>query len=101
MTIRAVTENRARCAKALRRAPQNLVTLYQIHSAPGLVDEPWSGRNGPQADGMVTKDLGIALGVLAADCMPFPTSLRRVIGAAHAGWCGRARGRLLKRPSKP
>ncbi|HOP20812.1 MAG TPA: laccase domain-containing protein, partial [Amphiplicatus sp.] len=50
----AIAENRARCAKALGGAPQNLVTLYQIHSATCvIVDEPWSGRKGPQADGMV------------------------------------------------
>jgi len=93
----AIAENRARCAKALGGAPQNLVTLYQIHSATCvLVDEPWSGRNGPQADGMVTQRPGIALGVLAADCMPFlfAEPAAGVIGAAHAGWRGALAGVL-------
>jgi YfiH family protein len=44
----------------------------------------------PQADALVTRTPGVALGVLAADCVPvlFCDPQARVIGAAHAGWKG-------------
>src|SRR5690606_27713379 len=69
----AVMENRARAARALEQAPQNLVTLYQIHSTKVIyVEEPWVWERGknPQADAMVTNKSNIALSVLSADCTP-------------------------------
>ena len=41
----------------------------------------------PRADGMVTRETGVALVIRAADCVPvlFADSQARVIGAAHAG----------------
>lgn len=87
-----VAENRARCRDALGAA--HLVTLYQVHSAETvIVDKPWDGA-GPRADGMATRLKGVALGVLAADCMPFlfVDAEAEVIGAAHAGWRGALAG---------
>lgn len=89
-----VAENRERCQRAL--GADFLLTLYQIHSGDAvIVTEPWTGA-GPRADGMATKLKGTALGVLAADCMPFlfvdPEA--EVIGAAHAGWRGALAGVL-------
>jgi YfiH family protein len=87
-------ENRMRCREALGAA--HLVTLYQVHSPDVvIVTEPWSGQ-GPKADGMATRLKGVALGVLAADCMPFLFVDRpaQVIGAAHAGWRGALAGVL-------
>ena len=57
------------------------------------VREAWSGQ-GPEADGMVTRARGIALGVLAADCTPilFADAAAGVIGACHAGWKGALAG---------
>ncbi|MEZ5914731.1 MAG: laccase domain-containing protein [Parvularculaceae bacterium] len=64
-----VVENRLRCRETL--GADHLLTLYQIHSADVvIVSEPWSGQ-GPKADAMATRLKGVALGVLAADCMPF------------------------------
>ncbi len=90
----SVGENRGRCQRALGAG--HLLTLYQIHSADAvIVTEPWNGA-GPRADGMATRLKGVALGVLAADCMPFlfidPEA--DVIGAAHAGWRGALAGVL-------
>lgn len=92
----ATAENRARCAEALGIEPERLLTLYQTHSPNVVVvTEPWSGQ-GPKADAMVTKEPGVALGVLAADCMPFlfADPEARVIAAAHAGWRGALDGVL-------
>lgn len=83
-------ENRARAAAALGAATERLLTLTQVHSADAvIVDAPWTGQ-GPVADGMATQVKGIALGVLAADCMPllFADAEAGVIGSAHAGWRG-------------
>lgn len=88
-----VRENRARCARALG-APR-LITLHQIHSPDVVtVHAPWEDDARPRADAMVTDQPGVALGVLAADCMPFLFCDReaQVIGAAHAGWRGALAG---------
>ncbi len=76
--------------------PDRLLTNYQVHSPDVVhVQRPWAD-NSPKADALVTKTPGLALGVLAADCMPWlfldPTA--RVIGAAHAGWRGALAGVL-------
>ena len=85
-------ENRLRCQETL--GGESLLTLYQIHSPDAvIVTEGWTGQ-GPRADGMATRLKGVAIGVLAADCMPFlfidPEA--EVIGAAHAGWRGALAG---------
>jgi YfiH family protein len=87
-------ENRMRCREALGAG--HLLTLHQVHSPDAvIVTEPWTGQ-GPKADGMATRLKGVALGVLAADCMPFlfidPEA--EIIGAAHAGWRGALAGVL-------
>lgn len=91
-----VTENRARCAIALGLEPGRLVTGYQTHSADVMVvDGPWKKGAG-KVDGLVTNTPGLALGVLAADCMPFlfVDPAAGVVGAAHAGWRGALAGIL-------
>jgi len=86
----AIVENRARMAGHLDIRPENLVSLYQVHSADvEVVNGPWQGDK-PKADAMVSVAPGVALGVSSADCGPilFADSEARVIGAAHSGWKG-------------
>jgi polyphenol oxidase len=86
-----VRENRALVASRLGVREERLITVYQVHSPTVVtVDAPWVRNEAPQADAMVTKFRGIALGVLAADCAPvlFADAQARVIGSAHAGWKG-------------
>ncbi len=90
-----VTENRSRAATALNVPPARLVTLYQIHSAQVVtVTRPWADKQAPEADAMVTRESGLALSILTADCAPilFADTQNRVIGAAHAGWKGALSG---------
>lgn len=90
-----VAINRARVAGALGAAPDQLLTLHQVHSARVItVSEPFDQR--PEADAMVTTTPGLVLGVLTADCQPvlFADPGAGVIGAAHAGWRGVASGVL-------
>ena len=93
----AVAENRARVVASLAGRPDTLVTCHQIHSAEAItVAAPWQPRAAPRADAMVTRNPGIALGILTADCAPvlFADPDAGVIGAAHAGWRGALGGVL-------
>ncbi|SFD55062.1 peptidoglycan editing factor PgeF [Roseivivax sediminis] len=88
--------NRMRAADAMGVAPENLVTLNQVHSAEVVrVQSPLNGAR-PRADAMVTATPGLALAVLTADCQPvlFADAEAQVVGAAHAGWRGALDGVL-------
>jgi YfiH family protein len=90
-----VTENRARVAELLGAEPSRLLTLFQKHSADAVVaDKPWKDGKMPEADAIVTSKLGLAIGILTADCAPvlLCDGEARVIGAAHAGWRGALSG---------
>lgn len=92
-----VRENRTRAAAALALPADRLLTLYQVHSPDVvIVEAPWAFEAAPRADAAVTAQPGLALGVLAADCVPvlFADPTARVIGAAHAGWRGALAGVL-------
>ncbi len=82
-----VMENRARIARHL--GATTLLGLSQVHGA-GIVTvlEPWTPGMGAKADGMVTNRLGLALGIVTADCAPvlLHDAAAGVIGAVHAGW---------------
>jgi polyphenol oxidase len=92
---RNVVENRARMAATLGVPPERLLTCYQIHSPNAVVAvEPWAPDARPRADAIVTKVVGLAVGVSTADCGPvlLADAQARVIGAAHAGWRGALAG---------
>ena len=85
-----VVENRARVAHALDAAPENLCTLYQVHSPRAVIVHEAFASTPPEADALVTNVRGLALGILTADCASilFADVEAGVIGAAHAGWKG-------------
>ena len=93
-----VRENRLRALTALGVPNAPLLTPYQVHSPRALVvREPWpDGAKSPDADALATDVPGLAIGVLAADCVPalLADAEARVIGAAHAGWKGAIGGVL-------
>ena len=92
-----VVENRGRVADDLGITRERLLTVHQVHS-PSVVEVSglWEQDVSPQADAMATKDRGIILGILTADCTPvlFSDEKAGVIGAAHAGWKGALGGVL-------
>jgi purine-nucleoside/S-methyl-5'-thioadenosine phosphorylase / adenosine deaminase len=91
----AVIENRRRAMEFLALPEPALVTNFQIHSPDVVVvDKPWPRDERPRADGLVTRQPGVALGILTADCAPllFADEAAGVIGAAHAGWRGAVSG---------
>lgn len=92
---RNVRANRAAVARHLGVVPEHLLNLYQIHSANVVIaDKPWALGQAPQADALVTRQSGLALSILTADCTPvlFCDPSARVIAAAHAGWKGALSG---------
>lgn len=88
----AVAENRRRVARAA--GVDALVVAEQVHGRAVVeVAGPWPGPP-PQADGLVTRVAGVALGVLVADCVPvlLADPGAGVVGVAHAGRAGMAAG---------
>jgi YfiH family protein len=73
----------------------NLVCVKQEHTSDLFVPEDSKSENKVQvADGIVTAQRGIAVGVRTADCVPLfcydPT--KQVIAIVHAGWKGSWKG---------
>jgi YfiH family protein len=87
---KAVEANRARLAEGIGLTPDRLVWMEQVHGRTvGVVDGP---RAEPleATDGVVTKQPGLGLVVLTADCVPVLLGDEEagVIGAVHAGRVG-------------
>ncbi len=89
----AVARNRRLLAEAVSGDPATpLLALRQFHSnlvhraiaADALREHPW------HADGLITDEPGLLLGIQTADCIPVLVAdrKRRVVGAFHAGWRG-------------
>jgi YfiH family protein len=89
-----VAENRRRVAAWMGVAPDNLLTLHQVHSPDAIIVREAYGAPRPIADGIVTDRPGLAICAASADCGPilFADPQARVIGAAHAGWKGALTG---------
>ena len=90
-----VLKNRQIVADSL--SAEQLVTAYQYHSAVVLnVEEAWDWQSPPKADGLVTRQKGLAIAVNTADCTPviFADVKGDVVGIAHAGWKGTVGGVL-------
>lgn len=86
----AVAANRKRLADELGLAPDHLIWMEQVHGRNAvIVDGP---RDAPVevTDALVTAVPGIAVAVLAADCVPvlLADPVAGVVAAVHAGRVG-------------
>ncbi len=95
-----VRRNLAIVGEAFAIPQERLVLMGQVHGDRIHVID---GAEPPPAyvaacDGLITARPGVALGVKTADCVPlfFVDRVRRIIGAAHAGWRGTALGMAAK-----
>ena len=89
----SVAANRRRVADDLGGG--GIFTNKQIHGNRVRVIEAGADPDEVfEGDGLVTREVGAALGVLVADCAPvlFADPAAAVIGVAHAGWKGALRG---------
>ena len=95
-----VNYNRQIAKKSINHKRCQLVTLSQIHGSKAIIIENGNFNNAKQttsgfkADGLVTRDNNILLGILTADCAPILMADNKagVIGACHAGWRGAIAG---------
>jgi polyphenol oxidase len=92
----AVAANRSRLNRELGLAPDAVVWMQQVHgNRVATVDGPTTTEL-PRADAVVTARPGLAVAVLAADCVPvlLADPAAGVVGAVHAGRVGAAAGVL-------
>ena len=90
-----IKHNRGLIAKTLGVSPHKLIGTAQIHSPIVLqIEDNQASNYLPDADGLVTKQKGVALSVLTADCGPvlFCDPNAEIIGSCHAGWKGAVGG---------
>jgi YfiH family protein len=92
----AVAANRRRLAEAIGLRPECVVWMRQVHGvATATVTAPME-HDVDGVDVLLTVRPGLALAVLTADCVPvlLADPVAGVLGAAHAGRVGAARGVL-------
>lgn len=97
-----VEGNRSILARAFGGTVENLVTVKQVHGVDLLViDSPnpdYSHFLKLEADGIITNQPGVMIGVCVADCVPILLldPKNKVAAALHAGWKGTA-GRICRK----
>lgn len=67
-----------------------IVTLKQVHGDRILTLTGPAPKEAGEGDALVTREAGILLGILTADCVPIllVDPVTRTVGAVHAGWRG-------------
>jgi polyphenol oxidase len=87
-----VAQNRVHFLEEAGGMPESAVTLRQVHGTAVLAVK--GGEVGLEGDGLVTDQVGVALAIQVADCVPVLVAdvRRRAVGAFHAGWRGSAAG---------
>ena len=85
-----VAENRRRLMAAAGGEGRTLITLKQIHSNLTRRVTRADAERVMRADGMMTDDPEVMLGIQTADCVPVLVRDRRrhAVAAFHAGWRG-------------
>lgn len=85
-----VRENRRRLMAAAGGEGRALITLKQIHSNLTRRVTRADAERMMRADGMMTDDPEVMLGIQTADCVPVLVRdrRRRAVAAFHAGWRG-------------
>lgn len=75
-----------------------IVTMQQVHGDNLIEVTDKKMKEAGEADGMVTAESGVYLGVLTADCVPliFIAPKQRLAAAVHAGWKGTLAGIAAK-----
>jgi len=71
-----------------------IVTMKQVHGDRLIEVKDTSIKEAGEADGMVTHEKNIFLGVLTADCVPmlFLAREQNIVAVVHAGWRGTLEG---------
>ena len=85
-----INKNLNHVAKKMNVVRTKLILMHQTHSNKVVEIKKDNYRRKINADAMITKMNGVAIGVLTADCVPIIVyDLRnKIIGCIHAGWKG-------------
>ncbi len=77
-------------AKKMEVKKNKLILMHQTHSNKVIEIKKNNFKKRINADAMITKMNGFAIGVLTADCVPIIVYdvRNRIIGCIHAGWKG-------------
>lgn len=95
-----VRENYRRFFAAIGAEGKRMAMNHQVHgdlvrtiTSADWKDDPY-GKVCAEADALLTDIPGVSLVIFSADCIPILLydPVRRVVGAAHAGWRGTAAG---------
>lgn len=92
----AVAHNRARVESLWAGHIRRVCYLNQVHGITAVEQVDETPTTPPDADAWVTRQPGVVLAILTADCAPvlLADGEARVVGAAHAGWRGGLAGVL-------
>jgi YfiH family protein len=97
-TAENVRENRLRFVDAVTGSRKTwLRTVRQVHSTRSVTVAAAAQKPTPEADGLMTGQAGVLLGIQTADCIPVLVAdpVRRAVAAFHAGWRGTV-GRIVE-----
>jgi YfiH family protein len=86
-----VRENRLRFVDAVSGSREtSLRSVRQVHSNRSMTAAEAAQETTPEADGLMTGQAGMLLGIQTADCIPVLVAdpVRRAVAAFHAGWRG-------------
>jgi hypothetical protein len=75
--------------------PAGLRCPRQVHGVAVATTRQWAGQGpAPEADAVVSEEVGVRIAVMTADCLPILLAGDRgcVVAAVHAGWRGLASG---------
>jgi YfiH family protein len=75
-----------------------VITMKQVHGDHIIEIKDNDVKEAGEADGMLTRQSGVYLGVLTADCVPilFLAPEQKLVAAVHAGWRGTLAGIAAK-----
>ncbi|GAC1647637.1 MAG: peptidoglycan editing factor PgeF [Ktedonobacteraceae bacterium] len=109
-----VVRNRQLALHSLALDGYPCVTLWNVHGADVLVpdihgnwrtdwahrsyyEQTWMPQEIHKGDALITQQRGVAIALSFADCTPIALydPIERVIGVAHGGWRGTARGIVI------
>lgn len=90
-----VIANRRRVQTTLSPSVTDLVLIHQVHGTTTL-EAPEETKIVGEGDALVTRQKGVAIGVMTADCAPVLLADKEagIVAAAHAGWRGAVGGVL-------
>lgn len=76
-------KNRRRFLKKIGLEIENIITPVQVHKADIKIVTKADGGTRPEVDGLITKEPGVILTVLTADCIPLMLTGEDKIGLIH------------------